>query len=90
MESRISWDRIDSIGNVLITFIALDNARFLAVAQYLVSQQSVGKQPLLLQCLNKLTTARAVNLQAIDKPNRVKFLQNFREFVAQIKALSLA
>ena len=89
LEARVSWDRIDSIGNALITYIALDSARFQVVAQYLVSQQQPSKQATLLQCLNRLTTARGVKMHAIDKPNRVIFVQNFREFVTQVKSLSL-
>lgn len=86
----LAWDRVDSLGNALVTFIALDNARFSQCAQYLVSLQVASVQPTLLHCLTQLTTARGVNLQAIDKPNRQKFLLNFREFVTQIKSLSLS
>jgi len=85
----LAWDRIDSLGNALITFVALDNARFTQSAQYLVNLQPASVQPTLLHCLTQLTTARGVNLQAIDKPNRQKFLLNFREFVTQVKSLSL-
>ncbi len=85
----LAWDRIDSLGNTLITFVALDNARFSQSAQYLVSLQAPSVQPTLLHCLTQLSTARGVNLQSIDKPNRQKFLLNFREFVTQIKSLSL-
>jgi hypothetical protein len=86
----LSWDRIDSLGNALATFIALDNSRFAAAAQYLVGLQSASVQPTLLQALTRLSTARGVNLQAIDKPNRQKFVMNFREFVTLIKSLSLS
>lgn len=85
----LAWDRIDSLGNTLITFIALENARFTQSAQYLVSLQAPSVQPTLLHCLTQLSTARGVSLQTIDKPNRQKFLLNFREFVTQIKSLSL-
>lgn len=85
----LAWDRIDALSNALITFVALDTARFSQSAQYLVGMQAPSLQPTLLHCLTQLTSARGVNLQAIDKPNRQKFLLNFREFVAQIKSLSL-
>jgi hypothetical protein len=85
----LSWDRTDSLGNVLITFVALDNSRYTSVAQYLVSQQAPSVQATLLQALTRLSTARSVNMQAIDKANRQKFVLNFREFVTQIKSLSL-
>lgn len=88
--SLVSWDRADSLSNTLVTFIALDNARFSASAQYLVSLQPAARQATLMQCLTRLTTARGVNLQGIDKPNRQKFMLNFREFITQIKSLSLS
>lgn len=85
----LSWDRIDSLGNTLVTYIALDTTRYTAAAQYLVSLQAPSVQPTLLQALTRLSTARDVDLRAIDRPNRQKFLLNFREFVTQIKSLSL-
>lgn len=88
--SLVSWDRVDSLSNTLVTFIALDNARFSASAQYLVSLQPAAKQATLMQCLTRLTTAKGVNLQAIDKPNRQKFLLNFRDFITQLKSLSMS
>ena len=86
----LSWDRIDSLANTLISYIALDTNRFTTSAQYLVQQQLPSVQPTLLQALTRLSTARGVNLQAIDKANRQKFVLNFREFVTQIKSLSLS
>jgi hypothetical protein len=46
-------------------------------------------QALLLQAFGALTTSRGVDLRSIEKPNRVRFGQNFREFLGQIKALTL-
>jgi hypothetical protein len=88
--NRLSWDRMDSVASTLITYIALDKDRFAAAAQYMVSLQPAANQEILMKCLNKLATARNVNLDAIDKLNRNKFTQNFREFVSQVKSLSLA
>ncbi len=86
----LSWDRVDALGNALITYIALDAARFQQVGSALVTrhpQQAV--QQALFEGLSKLSTNRGVNLSTIDKANRVVFVQNFREFITHIKSLNL-
>lgn len=85
----LSWDRADAVANALMTFIALDFARFEAVASGCVSTMPAHQQATLLQCLQALTTARGVDMSNTDRRNRLLFVQNFREFVAQIKSLGL-
>lgn len=87
--AEVCWDRVDSFANTFITFIALDPTRFHQVAGYLVSCQAVSLQPTLGDCLLQLTTARNVILTDVSKPNRIKFVQNFREFCVRIKSLAM-
>ena len=80
---------MDSFANALIAFIALDPGRFHQSAQYFVSLQPRQLQQPLLDCLQQLITARNVLLEDISKANRMKFVQNFRDFSTRLKSLSI-
>ena len=86
----LSWDRVDALGNTLITFIALDVQRFHSIASGLIGKQSPAIQSMMIDLLNKLSTNGGVNLNEIEKHNRLIFVKNFREFVSEIKSLTLA
>ena len=86
----LSWDRVDALGGTLIAFITLDNARYQQVAGALVQRHaSSATQQILLENLSKVSTNRGVNMQSIEKNNRMIFVQNFRDLVTQVKSLNL-
>ncbi|KAJ1442893.1 hypothetical protein B484DRAFT_441910 [Ochromonadaceae sp. CCMP2298] len=85
----LPWDRADALGNALSTYIALDTVAFTQSAQAFIARQSVPSQQALIRAFEQLTCAREVDLHSIEKPNRVRFGQNFREFLTNVKALVL-
>jgi hypothetical protein len=82
-------DRLDSFGNALLAFIALNPRRFQEVAEYLVAQQEPDIRTSLLECLQQLSSARDVKLDDVSKANRLKFVLNFRDFCVRVKSLAL-
>jgi hypothetical protein len=90
VEYGIAWDRVDACGNALMILIAINSQRFLQVSNVIIQQlgkQHPEMQQSLIACLQKLTTARNVNMTAIDRNNRRLFCQNFREFCLEIRPL---
>ena len=89
----LSWDRIDSFANVLITLIALDIEYYNTLIQSYIetkfSSFEENKFHFIINTLKHLSTDRNVDLQNIDKSNRMIFVLNFRDFVSQIKSTSL-
>lgn len=86
----LSWDRVDALGGTLIAYITLDNARYQQVAAALVQRHtSLATQQILLENLTKVSTNRGVNMQSIEKSNRMLFVANFRDLVTQVKSLNL-
>lgn len=86
---RLSSDRVDSLGGALFIFLVLDMTSFQSDAQRLISMQPINLQPTFMRCIDRLLTARNINFQNIDKPNKMLFVQNFREFAVQIRSLTL-
>eukprot|EP01038_Epipyxis_sp_PR26KG_P010083 gene10083-13549_t len=86
----LSWDRIDALANTLITFISLDNQQFQSIANIIIMKQpNVQIQSVLMDCFNKLTNDGGVKMNEISKQNRMIFVKNFRDFVIEIKSLTL-
>ena len=88
-EMKITVDRMDAYANAFFAMILLDNSLFHQLVQQLVANQVTSVQPLLTQCLHALCTDRSVSMINLDKKNRQLFVQNFREFINQVRALPI-
>lgn len=86
--AKIYSDRVDAFGNTFITLILLDLRQFQEDAKELLSSQAQSVQSIVMQQLEKMLTDRQLNLQSIEKRNRLIFVQNFREFLRQMVAVS--
>ena len=84
----ISTDRIDACASTFATLIAMDVSRFNICAQQLISQQPQHLQGTMNASLQKLITANDVDISKFnDKRNRLRFVQNMRTFVVEIRPL---
>lgn len=86
-EVKITVDRMDAYANTFFVMLVLDTALFHKLVQNLIGGQVLSVKPLLTQCFHALCTDRSVSMTNLDKKNRQLFVQNFREFINQVRSL---
>lgn len=88
-DAFLAWDRVDAVGNCLFTLICLNPERFQQGVEHMIMQQTASVQTSMSSCFGMLLSSRGLSADSLDKPNRMKFVANFREFVTNIKSLSM-
>ena len=80
------WDRFDQLANVILLFIALDRARFIAVIQSIVSQAAPGVQHRLENCCWILVGNEASERIVLDRNTKKVFQARMKLFVTDVQS----
>lgn len=86
----ILWDRMDSLANTIAIYIALEKQQFQYISEVFINRQSdPDVKNTLIRNFQQLVSHGNYDMENINRNNRQIFVRNFREFMTQIKSLSL-
>ena len=88
-EMKITADRMDAFANAIFSLIVLDTTTFHTLVRQIIANQVPSVQTMLTQSFQALCTDRSVSMHNMDKKNRQLFVQNFREFIVQVRAIPI-
>jgi hypothetical protein len=89
IDKKLLFDRIDAIASVFLAFVVLSLPEFTTILNELLIQASSQNRTVLMSYLQTLLSDRQVQLNTLNKKNRMLFIQNFRDFYQQIKHLTI-